>query len=115
MTIPSHLDNFRKNDKKRANLLNRDNGNLRWDEGASDSVISMWQISFEQIYEERRSAANLLSLISFFNPRGIPELVLRSHIVNRTARGKEDNEDLDVLRAYSLVTVAAKSDMCEMH
>ena len=80
-----------------------------------DLVISIWQILFEQIHEERRSAANLLSLMSFFNPRGILELVLCSHTVNRTARGKEDDEDLDVLRAYSLVTVVVKSDMCEMH
>jgi tetratricopeptide (TPR) repeat protein len=81
-------------------------------------------MSFQQIRQERQSAAELLSLMSFFNPQGIPEPVLRRH--NREAArgtGLEDDEDtdsafdedLDTLRAYSLVSTTAGCDACEMH
>jgi hypothetical protein len=120
-TISSYVNEFRKNDRKKVNLLNRDAGDLRRDESASNSVITTWQISFEYIRGERRSAADLLSLMSFFNPQGIPESVLRSHTRNTAeAEDEEDadsefDDDLETLRAYSLVTVTAESDMCEMH
>jgi len=95
----------------------------------SNSVVTTWQISFEQIREERLSAADLLSLMSFFNPRGIPESVLRSHARSTVDTGDEaddeaDDEedadgefddDLETLRAYSLVTATTEGDMWEMH
>ncbi|KAH0562120.1 hypothetical protein GP486_003180 [Trichoglossum hirsutum] len=79
-TISSYLDEFRENDRNRANLLNIDACDFRRDETASNSVILTWQISFRRIREERHSAADLLSLMSFFNPQGIPECVLRSYV-----------------------------------
>ena len=93
---------------------------------ALNSVVTTWQMSFEVIREERRSTADLLSLMSFFNPQGIPESVLRSHSANATAgadsddndnndKNSEFNDDLDTLRAYSLVTMIAESDVCKMH
>jgi tetratricopeptide (TPR) repeat protein len=124
-TISSYVDEFRKNDRKKVNLLNRDAGDLRRDESASNSVITTWQISFEQIREERRSAADLLSLMSFFNPQGIPESVLRSYarnaaVVDDEAEDEADadsefDDDLETLQAYSLVTATAETDMWEMH
>jgi tetratricopeptide (TPR) repeat protein len=124
MTVAGYLDEFQRNSKKRESLLNWDSGELRRDESASNSVVTTWQMSFEQIQRERRSAAELLSLMSFFNPQGIPELVLRRHS-RETVRGagledEEDadsafDEDLDTLRAYSLVSMTADSDACEMH
>lgn len=77
MTIQGYLAEFRVNDKKRENLLHRDAGDLRRDASASNSVVTTWQISFERIRQERPSAADLLSLMSFFNPQGIPESILR--------------------------------------
>ena len=40
MTISGYLEEFRKNDKKKANLLNRDAGDLRRDGSASNSVVT---------------------------------------------------------------------------
>ncbi|USP74607.1 hypothetical protein yc1106_01881 [Curvularia clavata] len=124
MTVADYLAEFRKNSKKRESLLNWDAGELRRDESASNSVVTTWQMSFEQIQRERRSAAELLSLMSFFNPQDIPESVLRRHS-RESARGAEleddedadsaFNEDLDTLRAYSLVSITADSDACKMH
>ncbi|KAF1934502.1 hypothetical protein EJ02DRAFT_439797 [Clathrospora elynae] len=123
MTIAGYLSEFRANDKRRESLLNRDAGDLRRDESASNSVVTTWQISFERIRQERPSAAELLSLMSFFNPQGIPERTLRRH--NRTVarvgglddEGEADcmfNEDIDTLLAYSLVATTADNDVCEI-
>lgn len=83
MAISSYLKEFRANDKKKENLLNWDAGDLRRDDSASNSVVTTWQISFERIRQERRSAADLLSLMSFFNPQEIPVFALQSYAQNR--------------------------------
>ncbi|KAF2831075.1 hypothetical protein CC86DRAFT_442928 [Ophiobolus disseminans] len=79
---------------------------------------------FEQIQQERRLAAELLSLMSFFNPQSIPEPTLRRYSKGAAqaanAEDKEEadstfDEDLDTLQAYSLVSVTADNDACEMH
>jgi tetratricopeptide (TPR) repeat protein len=124
MTVAGYLDEYRKSSKRRERLLSWDAGALRRDRSASNSVMATWQMSFEQIRHERRSAAELLSLMSFFKPQGIPESVLRRHS-REAARGVglEDNkdadsafdEDLATLQAYSLVSMTADSDTCEMH
>ncbi|KAF2190151.1 TPR-like protein [Zopfia rhizophila CBS 207.26] len=121
MTISRYLDEFRSNDEKRENLLNWDAGDLRRDKGASNSVVTTWQMSFERIRQERPSAADLLSLMSFFNPQGIPESILRRHSRTVARLGCEDeadgvfDEDFDILQAYSLIAATAETDMCEMH
>ncbi|RYP47712.1 hypothetical protein DL768_006248 [Monosporascus sp. mg162] len=120
-TAYNYLDEFHKNDKKKESILNRDAGDLRRDASASNSVVMTWQMSFERIREERRSAADLLSLISFFNPQGIPAWILRRHSRSVTETGDEDeadsafDEDFDTLQAYSLIAATAETDMCEMH
>lgn len=127
MTVAGYLKEFQRNRKKRESLLNWDAGELRRDTSASNSVVTTWQMSFEQIRHERRSAAELLSLMSFFNPQRIPESTLRRY--SRDAAGAasaedgEDeeeansafDEDLDMLQVYSLVSMTAGNDACEMH
>jgi tetratricopeptide (TPR) repeat protein len=121
ITASGYLDEFRRNDKKRESLLNWDSGDLRRDQSASNSVVLTWQISFECIREQRRSAADLLSLMSFFNPQGIPEWILRTHSRSVAKTGDKDeadsafDEDLDTLQAYSLITATVDSGVCEMH
>jgi tetratricopeptide (TPR) repeat protein len=121
MTVSGYLDEFCRNDKKKENLLNRDAGDLRRDDSALNSVVTTWQISFERIREERPSAADLLSLMSFFNPQGIPESILRRHSRNVAKPDDEDeaesafDEDFDTLLAYSLIVVTANTHVCEMH
>ena len=121
LTASGYLYEFRRNDKRRESLLNWDSGDLRRDENVSNSVVLAWQMSFERIREQRRSAADLLSLMSFFNPQGIPEWILRSHSRSVAKTGDEDgadiafDEDLDILQSYSLITSMADSGVCEMH
>lgn len=121
ITIQGYLAEFRANDKKRENLLHRDAGDLRRDASTSNSVVTTWQISFEHIQHKRPSTTNLLSLMSFFNPQGILESILRDSRRAIAEPGYEDeaddmfNEDFDILRAYSLIAETAEPDTCEMH
>jgi tetratricopeptide (TPR) repeat protein len=129
MTIVGYLSEFRANDKRRASLLHQDAGDLRRDESASNSVVTTWQMSFERVRRERPSAAELLSLMSFFNPQGIPEKTFQRYNKATANVGALDNEgeadhtfhgDFDILHAYSLIaattmTTAADHKMWEMH
>ncbi|KAL9572088.1 hypothetical protein ACKAV7_003805 [Fusarium commune] len=121
VSVRAYLDGIRKSDKKKGNLLNSDTGDLRRDETVSNSVVTTWQVTFEQIRCERPSAANLLSFMAFFNPQGIPEFVLHNYKGDLTDSVDEDadcesfEDDLDVLRGYSLVSVAVTGNVFEMH
>lgn len=130
MTVARYMEQFRKSSKKQESLLRWDASELRRDPSACNSVVTTWQISFEQLQRERRSAAALLSLMSFFNPQGIPVSMLRkcrkppaAASGERKEEEEEEmeetssafDEDLDALLAYSLVSVMADADICEMH
>ncbi|KAI7766379.1 hypothetical protein LZL87_013153 [Fusarium oxysporum] len=121
VSVKTYLDTFRGSDKKKGNLLNRDAGDLRRDETVSNSVVVTWQVTFEQIRCERPSAAKLLSFMSLFNPQGIPAFILHDYDIDLTDQADRDAEspdfedDLDILRGYSLVSVTATGDTCEMH
>ncbi|KAB5583696.1 hypothetical protein GE09DRAFT_1079792 [Coniochaeta sp. 2T2.1] len=74
-SLEKYLAEFRKGERKQAWLLEHEADNLRRDGGASNSVLTTWEISFEHIRQKRPSAAPLLSLMSFFDRQGIPEVV----------------------------------------
>ncbi len=77
-SVRDYLRDFQKSDRKRTSLLDREGGQLRRDREAKNSILITWQISFDYIREIRPSAADLLSLMSFFDRQGIPEDLLRS-------------------------------------
>lgn len=122
VSIRSYLDEFRQNEKQKKSLLNRDAGDLRRREDVSNSVVITWQVTFEQIRQERPTAANLLLLMSFFQPQNIPEFMLSSYNVVTSdcgdGNGDDDEhleDDLDVLRGYSLIRLSTTSGLCDMH
>ena len=93
-----YLEDFRKSDRKKTGLLNYEGGQLRRDWQAHNSILITWQISFEQIREKRPSAADLLSLMSFFDRQGIPEALVR----NRAGSGGgSDHERQEQLNEYN--------------
>jgi hypothetical protein len=120
-TVASYPRELHANDKRRAKLLNHAATDLRRDEEASNSILTTWQISFEYIREETPSAANLLSFMSFFNPQGIPEFLIRDYSGSESDTEDDKDEEsifednLDILRSYSLVTTNLNSNVFEMH
>lgn len=78
-SVSDYLRSFHKSEESRASLLMGAVNDLWRDHGGRDSIFTTWQVSFEKIRKERRSAADLLSLMSFFNRQGIPDFVLRDY------------------------------------
>ena len=92
-SIREYLQDFQKNDRKRTSLLYHEDANLHRDWEAKNSILITWQISFDHIREIRPSAADLLSLMSFFDRQGIPEALLRSRDVQRNSRHDQKEND----------------------
>ena len=114
VTVSKYLKDFRRSEKDRASLLNNAVRDRRRDGKASNSVLATWQISFDYIQTDQSSAARLLSLMSFFDRHGIPEELIMSQYK------KDDNimdfeEDIEVLRNYSLVALRIENNVFEMH
>jgi tetratricopeptide (TPR) repeat protein len=116
-SVQQYLKEYRQSDSRATSLLNQRAGHLRRDEAASNAILITWQISFDHMRSSRQSAADLLSLMSFFDRQGIPEALLRSR--DSTANNRDDNDDfeddLDRLRDYSFVTVTRDAKTFEMH
>jgi tetratricopeptide (TPR) repeat protein len=95
-SVAKYLDDYRKSERKRTNLLNYDKGHLRRDGQANNSIVVTWQVSFEYIQQTRSSAADLLSLMSFFDRQGISETLIRSQIEHRETRtSQREYDDID--------------------
>ncbi|KAF5239010.1 hypothetical protein FANTH_10111 [Fusarium anthophilum] len=114
----SYLEAFQESDQKKNSLLEVDLGDLRRDETVSNSVITTWQVTFEKIRHEKPSAADLLSFMSLFDHKGIPEFAL--HYYNGKLKHRKDKavgfeDDLDVLRSYYLVYMTTDRDVFELH
>ncbi|KAF5637859.1 kinesin light chain [Fusarium sp. NRRL 52700] len=117
-SVESYLEAFLESDQKRNSLLEVDLGDLRRDETVSNSVITTWKVTFEKIRHESPSAADLLSFMSLFDHKGIPEFALHYYNGKPThLQGKAAcfEDDLDVLRSYSLVYITANRDVFELH
>jgi hypothetical protein len=75
-SVRQYLDKFKRSDREKTTLLDYEGGHLRRDWEAENAILTTWQISFNHIRERRPSAADLLSLMSFFDRQGIPEALL---------------------------------------
>jgi tetratricopeptide (TPR) repeat protein len=75
-SIQQYLEKLGQCDKTGANVLDMDKGDLRRDRESSNSIMLTWQISFDHIRETHPSAADLLSLMSFFDRHAIPQALL---------------------------------------
>ncbi|KAJ5030679.1 hypothetical protein PSV08DRAFT_358843 [Bipolaris maydis] len=111
-SVRQYLEEYRQSDHRKTRLLNQEAGHLRRDIAASNSILVTWQISFDHIRSTRQSAAGLLSLMSFFDRQGIQEALLHQQ---SSIADDGFEEDVLVLRDYSLITVTRDVDTFEMH
>ena len=108
-SVQQYLEEFRKNDDRKAALLNYNGGEVRRDWEAKNSIMITWQISFDHINSTRPSAANLLSLMSFFDRQGIPEALLRKQSVEGDPeQDQEDNTSTPSAKNHSIGRLASK-------
>ncbi|GCB25594.1 nephrocystin-3 [Aspergillus awamori] len=106
-----YINEFQESDHLKIRLLEEDEGQFRRDWEAKNSVLKTWVISFNRIRQNRQSAADLLSLMSFFDCQGIPKTLLQhQHIHNSnttqspTNMTDELNKDILKLQRYSLIS-----------
>ncbi|KAJ5975424.1 hypothetical protein N7481_009131 [Penicillium waksmanii] len=134
-SVLQYLYEFRKNDCKKTRLLKHEGKGLQRDEQASNSILITWQISFQHVRRTRASAADLLSLMSFFDRQGIVESALRisSHAerVKKTSCRKrrrdstdsdvksdadyELGEDIVILKDFSFISSTEDAHTFQMH
>jgi hypothetical protein len=138
-SVRQYIEKFQKTDREKTKLLSYEAGNLRRDWAAKNSIIITWHISFDYIHQVRPSAADLLSLMSFFDRQGILEALLRSRGEtgsrdgdferrgsNNEGREDEDSrsesstndefeDDILTLRNYSFIFVNVDTMTFEMH
>jgi hypothetical protein len=142
-SVAQYLDKFKKSEHERTQLLSRDKSKhrqLRRDRDAKNTIFITWEISFKHIQQVRPSAADLLSLMSFFDRQGIPKNVLQrqaeqggaqlnqqEHKRESVDRDKDDdrtqssmseddfNEDVEVLANFYLIYVNTNNRSFEMH
>ncbi|RAR04073.1 TPR-like protein [Stemphylium lycopersici] len=139
-SVSKYLEEFRKSERKRLSLLSYDDGQLYRDWEAKNSIIVTWQISFEYIQQTQSSAADLLSLMSFFDRQGILVDLLRPRTERQEAQtdqtekvecdrdsDSEDDvsqssvgddqfeDDIVALRNFCFVSVDSSGTSFEMH
>ena len=76
MSIPRYLDLYRDNEAQQIELLAHDEGDLTRDPGVPHSVLTTWQISFEQIQAKSPWSSNMLSFVSMFDRHKISRILL---------------------------------------
>ncbi|KAJ5335664.1 uncharacterized protein N7506_005600 [Penicillium brevicompactum] len=138
-SVSQYLKKLQESDGEAVRLLNKEAGLHYRDWEAKNSILLTWQISFDHIRGVRSSAADLLSLMSFFDRQGIPESILRAqqrremrkYLCAETiedSSGEEDErsvsdldadetfeDDITTLRDYSLISVGVYSTVFTMH
>ncbi|KAK8123166.1 hypothetical protein PG984_011836 [Apiospora sp. TS-2023a] len=115
-SVQRYLEQFRLSEARRTELLHHEGGHLRRDGEAKNSILVTWQISFDHIRQVRPQAAELLSLMSFFDCQGIPSYILRGCRLRgcreEFCTGQDEisgysgafDEDMLLLRDYSFVS-----------
>lgn len=121
-SVQQYCEDIEQNRRWRISLLRRHVPLPDRDAAASNSVMLTWQISFEHIYSTRRSAAELLSLMSLCDRHAIPEVLLRRDNSDEydergvaVVSSSAFEEDIVILRQFSFVSETAGSRSWEMH
>ncbi|EPS32151.1 hypothetical protein PDE_07111 [Penicillium oxalicum 114-2] len=131
-SVSQYLRDFQKSDSEAIKLLKKEAGHLDRDWEGKNSILVTWQISFDYIRHEKPSAAELLSLMSFFDRQGIPESVIwqppaictsRTELFDDSIDGEtsesdgspELEDDVTTLRNYSFISVSENGTSFDMH
>ncbi|CAG8357010.1 unnamed protein product, partial [Penicillium salamii] len=132
-SVSQYLKDFLGSDREATKLLKKEAGHLYRDWEAKNSIFVTWQISFDHIRQTKPSAAQLLSLMSFFDRQGIPENLIRHRPkanytssselpsdssdgeTSESDSGPDFEDDVATLRDYSFISVIENSTFFTMH
>jgi tetratricopeptide (TPR) repeat protein len=120
-TYLGYLEELRKAAKPDANFLTASYNELRRDYEANNSVIITWQVSFEHIRHIRPSAADRLSLMSFYDHRSIPRTLLNTQQTDVDPTGQQMSasahldEDILILYEFHLIGIGLGNETLNFH
>ncbi|KAF9701352.1 hypothetical protein EKO04_000013 [Ascochyta lentis] len=138
-SVQQYLAEFHKSDQKKTSLLEYDGGRFRRDADAKNAILLTWRVSFDHIRQVRPSAADMLSLMSFFDRQGFPAELLRDRYWTESYSndaetispegegsdsGTSDSEesiddgfedDILMLRSYSIIALTTDGTAFDMH
>lgn len=110
-SVSQYLKKLRKSDRQATKLLNYEACHIHRDWEAKNSILLTWQISFEHIRRIRQSAADLLSLMSFFDRQGIPENLLRVQDTERNRNGSSSRDEVTIRSSEEDTDSSSESDL----
>ncbi|EXK26264.1 hypothetical protein FOMG_17166 [Fusarium oxysporum f. sp. melonis 26406] len=110
-SLDQYLERYEETESAPINLLSKDFTDIGRDGQDKNAVFKTWSISFNQIRQDDMRAAELLSLMSFYDRQGIPELLLRQQL--GTSSQLEDA--LSTLKGYSLIYPSHDGKAFDMH
>lgn len=110
-SVSQYLLKIQKSDRETVQILSEEAGLLHRDWEAKNSILLIWQISFDHIRTTRPSATDLLSLMSFFDRQGITERILRvprNQVLYKIScleklEGRSSDDDTDSVASQSVV------------
>jgi tetratricopeptide (TPR) repeat protein len=120
-TVQIYLQELRKTAVSDASLLTANYNELRRDGEANNSVIDTWQVSFEHIRHIRPSAADCLSLMSFYDHRSISRTLLKERHTDADLTRQQMSTDADVdddvlmLYEFHLIGIGVGNEAFELH
>lgn len=88
-SVKQYLDRL-VSEQTRLDVLGQHTRDLRRDRNAQNCILKTWHITFEHIRQRESSAADLLSLMSFFDRNAIPEALLHTRAVDQTVTSSPD-------------------------
>ncbi|KAM6519356.1 hypothetical protein FALCPG4_012996 [Fusarium falciforme] len=80
-----------------------------------DSKFGAWQDIFEQLRQERSSAADLLCVMSFLSPESIPKFIFEAYQRHRGGSKVNLDRDIEFLIGWSLIIAAKEDGALEIH
>lgn len=110
-TVAQYLKLYRHGDNTKAKLLNHLFIGHGRESRASESVMTTFRISLYHIKSENPQAANLLSLMSYFDRQGIPKSLLPVEDYDPV----DFAEAVGILEAYSLIVTMHEATSYDIH
>jgi tetratricopeptide (TPR) repeat protein len=116
-SVKRYHEKMERSRKSRTSLLRREVPLPDRDSEASNSVLITWQISFEHILNFRKSAADLLSLMSFCDRLAIPETLLQADINDGEPSEctSDFDDDIVILRSFLFISDTTSARSWQMH
>lgn len=111
ISVAKYVRMLQDDDSEKAALLDRGIPDLRRDSQASNSVLQTWKLSFDQIRKQQPRAAEMLSLMAFFDRQSIPKCLLQFD----KERESEFVTACGILQAFSLISVAGEAQNFSLH